>query len=124
MHGDWHLGQMVRVRDGWRLIDIEDLGRGDPAWDLARPAALYCAGVLPPDEWERFLGAYRAAGGPAVPPDGAPWTTLDIPAQSLAIQIAATCVQSARKDDRPLDGPEQAMVDACGRMTCTTDSGG
>lgn len=123
VHGDWHLGQMVRVRDGWRLIDIEDLGRGDPAWDLARPAALYCAGVLDPAEWERFLGAYRDAGGPAVPPGGDPWTTLDIPARTLAIQIAATCVQSARKDDRPLDGPEEAMVDACRRMACTEIGG-
>ncbi|GGV06795.1 aminoglycoside phosphotransferase [Actinomadura cremea] len=124
VHGDWHLGQMVRVRDGWRLIDIEDLGRGDPAWDLARPAALYCAGVLRPADWERFLDAYRAAGGPAVPADGDPWTTLDVPARSLAIQIAATCVQSARKGDRPLDGSEEAMVDACRRMACATDIGG
>ncbi|MFV2175592.1 phosphotransferase family protein [Actinomadura sp. LOL_016] len=124
VHGDWHLGQMVRVRDGWRLIDIEDLGRGDPAWDLARPAALYCAGVLRPADWERFLDAYRTAGGPAVPADGDPWTTLDVPARSLAIQIAATCVQSARKGDRPLDGSEEAMVDACRRMACATDIGG
>ncbi|QFG20845.1 phosphotransferase family protein [Actinomadura sp. WMMB 499] len=120
VHGDWHLGQMVRPRDGgWRLIDIEDLGRGDPAWDLARPAALYCGGVLDPADWERFLGAYRAAGGPAVPADGDPWTNLEVPARSLAIQIAATCVQSARKDDRPLDGPEEAMIDACRRMAST-----
>lgn len=124
VHGDWHLGQMVRVpaapaalEGRWRLIDIEDLGRGDPAWDLARPAALYLSGVLHPDEWARFLGAYIEAGGPAVPPGGDPWTALDVPARSLAIQIAATCVLSARRDDRPLDGPEQAMVDACGRIS-------
>lgn len=118
IHGDWHLGQMVRAQDGrWRLIDIEDLGRGDPAWDLARPAALYSAGVLHPDEWGRFLGAYQSAGGPAVPAGGDPWTALDVPARSLAIQIAATCVISARREDRPLDGPEQAMVDACARIS-------
>ncbi|WP_433150880.1 phosphotransferase family protein [Actinomadura nitritigenes] len=120
IHGDWHLGQMVRARDGrWRLIDIEDLGRGDPAWDLARPAALYLSGVLHPDDWARFLDAYVEAGGPAVPDAGAPWTHLDMPARSLAIQIAATCVISAREDERPLDGPEQAMVDACGRISAT-----
>lgn len=123
IHGDWHLGQMVRVRDGrWRLIDIEDMGRGDPAWDLARPAALYSAGVLPSDEWERFLGAYTAAGGPAVPAQGDPWTSLDIPARSLAIQIAATCVISAGREDRALDGPEQAMIDACTRISAAGDA--
>lgn len=123
IHGDWHLGQMVRAQDGrWRLIDIEDLGKGDPAWDLARPAALYSAGVLPPEDWSRFLGAYRAAGGPAVPAGGDPWTTLDVPARSLAIQIAATCVISARKEDRPLDGAEQAMVDACARISAAGDA--
>jgi aminoglycoside phosphotransferase (APT) family kinase protein len=118
VHGDWHMGQMVRGPGGhWRLIDIEDLGRGDPAWDLARPAALYSAGVLHPEEWERFLGAYRAAGGPAIPAQGDFWTVLDVPARTLAIQIAATCVISSRREDRPLDGPEQAMVDACARIS-------
>lgn len=123
IHGDWHLGQMVRIPGGhWRLIDVEDLGRGDPAWDLARPAALYSAGVLPPDDWDRFLGAYRDAGGPAVPAQGDPWNVLDVPARSLAIQIAATCVISARREDRPLDGPEQAMVDACARISAAGDA--
>ncbi|MFA1545625.1 phosphotransferase family protein [Actinomadura chokoriensis] len=123
IHGDWHLGQMVRAQDGrWRLIDIEDMGRGDPAWDLARPAALYSAGVLPPDDWGRFLGAYTAAGGPAVPTRDDPWTRLDIPARSLAIQIAATCVISAERDDRTLDEPEQAMIDACARISAAGDA--
>ncbi|MEV4004436.1 aminoglycoside phosphotransferase family protein [Actinomadura sp. NPDC049753] len=123
IHGDWHLGQMVCAPDGrWRLIDIEDLGEGDPAWDLARPAALYSGGVLPPQDWERFLGAYREAGGPAVPAQGDPWTALDVPARSLAIQIAATCVISAGREDRPLDGAEQAMVDACVRISAAGDA--
>ncbi|MFG2002933.1 phosphotransferase family protein [Spirillospora sp. NPDC048911] len=118
IHGDWHLGQMVQVPSGaWRLIDVEDLGAGDPAWDLARPAALYSAGVLPPPDWERLLGAYRAAGGRAVPADADPWAVLDVPARTLVIQIAATCVISARAEDRPLEEPELALVDACGRIS-------
>ncbi|WP_245667554.1 phosphotransferase family protein [Actinomadura macra] len=122
IHGDWHLGQMVRGTDRqWRLIDIEDLGRGVPAWDLARPAALYSAGVLPPEEWGRFLDAYRAARGPAVPATGDPWAALDLPARSLAIQIAATCVISAGNENRSLDGSEQAMVDACARISTAGD---
>ncbi len=63
-HGDWHLGQLVR-RDRRLLIDVDDLGVGDPAWDLARPAAWYAAGLLEPAVWDRFLGADQASGGPA-----------------------------------------------------------
>ncbi|RAY11754.1 aminoglycoside phosphotransferase family protein [Actinomadura craniellae] len=118
IHGDWHLGQLVRPPgQGWRLIDVDDLGWGDPAWDLARAAALFSAGVLPPDEWARFLGAYRAAGGRAVPGSGDPWTTLDIPARTLAIQIAATSVLYALDEGRPLDEFETALVDTCSRIT-------
>ncbi|MFB4314784.1 phosphotransferase family protein [Actinomadura sp. 21ATH] len=117
VHGDWHLGQMVRVQNTWRLIDVEDLGLGDPAWDLARPAALYSAGVLDPEHWARLLGAYRASGGPAVPAEGDPWEVLDVPARTLVIQIAATCVQSARAGDRPLDEAAQALVGTCSRIS-------
>ncbi|MBO2454008.1 aminoglycoside phosphotransferase family protein [Actinomadura barringtoniae] len=117
LHGDWHLGQMVNDDGAWRLIDVEDLGVGDPAWDLARPAALFAAGVLPPDDWSRFLTAYQEAGGPAVPVNGDPWQALDLPSRTLAIQIAATCVISAREGDRPLDEPEEALVEACTRIS-------
>lgn len=117
-HGDLHLGQLVRTAEGrWLLIDVDDLGLGDPAWDLGRPAAWYACGLLAPDEWTRFLTAYREAYGPAVPADGTdPWPALDIPARALTAQTAALAVVKSLKENRPLDEIEQAMVDACDRM--------
>ncbi|MFF0082838.1 aminoglycoside phosphotransferase family protein [Streptomyces canus] len=118
-HGDLHLGQLVRhpAPDGpWHLIDVDDLGVGEPAWDLARPAAWYACGLLSPDDWSRFLGAYRAAGGPAVPAGGDPWPALDVAARALTMQTAARAIVKAAEADRALDDVEQAVVDACDRM--------
>ncbi|MEU3688687.1 phosphotransferase family protein [Streptomyces narbonensis] len=118
-HGDFHLGQLVReprpVGDGpWRLIDVDDLGLGDPAWDLARPAAWFAAGILPPEVWSRFLGAYQEAGGPAV--GGDPWVQLDVPARALTVQTAALAVAKSTAERRPLDEVEDVMIDTCGRI--------
>ncbi|WP_326812062.1 aminoglycoside phosphotransferase family protein [Streptomyces scopuliridis] len=120
-HGDLHLGQLVRhpAPDGpWLLIDIDDLGLGDPAWDLGRPAAWYAAGLLPPETWLRFLGAYRSAHGPAVPaaPDADPWPRLDVPARALTVQTAALALAKSTAEGRNPDDVELLMIDACARI--------
>ncbi|MFF6778083.1 phosphotransferase family protein [Streptomyces sp. NPDC012637] len=121
-HGDFHLGQLVRLgRPGpepsWRLIDVDDLGVGDPAWDLARPAAWFAAGLLAPDVWSRFLAAYESAGGPATTsPGGDPWARLDIPARALTVQTSALALAKSTAEGRPLDEVEQVMIDTCARI--------
>ncbi|MFD7924105.1 phosphotransferase [Streptomyces sp. NPDC059740] len=117
-HGDLHLGQLVHRPDGggWLLIDVDDMGLGDPAWDLARPAAWFAAGLLAPETWAAFLTAYQAAGGTAVHTADDPWPQLDVPARALTVQTAALAVAKAATGRRVLDAVEQVVVDACARM--------
>ncbi|MFH0245181.1 phosphotransferase family protein [Streptomyces sp. HK10] len=124
-HGDLHLGQLVRhpAPDGpWRLIDVDDLGLGDPAWDLARPAAWFATGLLAPADFGRLLDAYRAAGGTALP-GGAngrpsdPWPRLDAPARALTVQLAARALTRAEAEGRAPDETDRALVDACSRIS-------
>ncbi|MFI7289879.1 phosphotransferase family protein [Streptomyces anulatus] len=118
-HGDLHLGQLVRhpAPDGpWLLIDVDDAGAGDPAWDLGRPAAWYAAGLLAPEDWFAFLAAYRSAGGPAVPADGDPWPELDVPARALTVQTAALALAKCAAEKRDPDELEQLMIESCARI--------
>lgn len=113
VHGDWHLGQLGRWDGGWRLLDIDDLGLGDPAWDLARPAGFWACGLLAGADWRAFLDAYRSAGGQGVPASGDPWPALDLPARA-AVFVAA--VRAATTDQVHSAGMAPALLGACRRM--------
>ena len=105
VHGDWHLGQLGRqsATAPWLLIDVDDLGVGDPAWDLARPAGFWAAGLIPDDDWTVFLEAYRDADGPALATDE-PWPVLEPFARAAVVAAAAN-----HPDD-------ELLIAACARM--------
>lgn len=111
VHGDFHLGQMGRRTGGpWQLIDVDDLGLGDPAWDLARPAGLWAAGLIPHTDFHEFLDGYRSAGGPALPPRGDEWDVLEPVARAAVVHAAAV---GARY---PADESQEELLAACERM--------
>ncbi|GAA5070325.1 aminoglycoside phosphotransferase family protein [Thermocatellispora tengchongensis] len=122
-HGDWHMGQLVRHPPGagaWVLIDVDDLGHGDQAWDLARPAAWFASGLLAPEVWQGFLSAYLGAGGRALGAPGAdPWERLDLPARALTVQLAAAAVAAALREEREPDEVERILIDTCARIAGT-----
>lgn len=115
-HGDWHFGQLIGGPDGrWLLADVDDLGLGDPLWDLGRPAAYCAVGIVTPEELAGFLDAYRVAGGP-LDAGGDPWPLLDVPARAYAVQSAARSLLAARRAGTPPDDVTLALLAACRRM--------
>jgi hypothetical protein len=112
-HGDFHLGQLghTPLRRSWKLLDVDDFGIGDPAWDLARPAGFWAAGLLDDDSWMTFLDAYREAGGPAVPRDGDPWPALDLPARAAVLVATAQALRTPNSEDASAE-----LLAACARM--------
>jgi hypothetical protein len=112
-HGDFHLGQLghTPLRRSWKLLDVDDFGVGDPAWDLARPAGFWAAGFLDDDAWHTFLTAYRDAGGPAVPAGGDPWPALDLPARAAVLVAAVQAVRTPHSEDTAAE-----LLGACRRM--------
>jgi aminoglycoside phosphotransferase (APT) family kinase protein len=120
VHGDWHVGQLVAPAGaGWRLADVDDLGIGAPVWDFARIAALRALGVVLEDEFQAFLDAYWAAGGPALRPgsgsaaDPAGWATLDAVARAQVVSAAARRLTSP---GRPPDGLTGDLLRVCARL--------
>lgn len=111
VHGDWHLGQLGRHHRGapWLLIDIDDVGIGDPAWDLARPAGFWAAGVIPDEDWSSFLDAYRVHG--TALPAGDPWPVLEPFARAAVVQAAASGLAHGDGDET-----QQLLLAACERM--------
>ena len=76
---------------------------GDPAWDLARPAGFWAAGLIPDDDWAAFVEAYRDADGPALPA-GDPWPILEPFARAAVVQAAAH------------EPDDELLLAACARM--------
>ena len=112
-HGDFHLGQLghTPLRRSWKLLDVDDFGVGDPAWDLARPAGFWAADLLADEAWHTFLSAYRAAGGPAVPADGDPWPALELPARAAILIATVQALRTPHSEDTA-----RALLAACRRM--------
>ncbi|WP_319452611.1 MULTISPECIES: phosphotransferase family protein [unclassified Mycobacterium] len=102
VHGDFHLGQLGRREGSYVLIDVDDLGVGDPAADLGRPAGFWAAGLVPDADWFAFLDGYREVDGPAVPA-GDPWPVLEPFARAAVVAAAA-------------NQPDELLVAACARM--------
>lgn len=105
VHGDWHVGQLGRLPGTDTLLlghpeasALDALGAGDPAWDLARPAALWSVGLLEDAAWRTLLAAYSDAGGPA-PVAGRAWDALDHPARCLLFSL--TVHELARSGPEP-----------------------
>ncbi|NVN52341.1 phosphotransferase [Mycolicibacterium hippocampi] len=112
VHGDWHLGQIGRLASGapWVLIDVDDVGVGDPVWDLARPAGFWAAGLIPDDDWTAFVDGYRGARGPALP-DADPWVVLEPFARAAVVHAAASGLAHGDTDEA-----QQMVLAACERM--------
>jgi len=122
-HGDWHLGQLIApTGGGWRLADVDDLGIGPPVWDFARIAALRAVGVVHEQEFQNFLDAYWAAGGPALRPgtgdaaDPAGWAALDAVTRA---EVVSTTARRLARADAGHESPDDLTTDLlqmCARL--------
>lgn len=132
VHGDLHLGQLGQVGQRgqpghlgthatngsqpgqWLLLDIDDLGRGHPVADLARPAALWAVGLLADEDWTRLLAAYRRRSPGLLPPDEHLWEHLDPPARMALVILTAQALR--HEEDAEII---RRLLSACTRITQT-----
>ncbi|MEO1237265.1 MAG: phosphotransferase, partial [Planctomycetota bacterium] len=63
LHGDFYPGSWLRTAEGTRVIDPEFCFYGDPAFDVAVALAHLVLAGEPWETAERWLEAYREAGG-------------------------------------------------------------
>jgi len=122
-HGDWHLGQLIAPADGgWRLADVDDVGVGSPVWDFARISVLRALGVVHEQEFQFFLDAYWAAGGPALRPgagdaaDPVGWAALDAVTRA---QVVSTTARRLARADAGHESPDHLTTDLlkmCARL--------
>lgn len=119
VHGDWHPGQLGRQSDeqDWRLIDVDDVGRGAAVCDLARPAAFRAVGLLPEAGWLDLVAGYRSGPGDALPATGPVWGAVDLAARWAVVVAAAGLL---RDGTSALGGAGHetltAFVEACHSM--------
>lgn len=93
VHGDAHLGNCGRLADGRLvLLRVENLGLGNPAWDLGLFAGLFGAGLLADADWGTLLDGYFADDAEA---RRRPWPELDHPARCHLLMAA---VAEQRRD--------------------------
>ena len=94
---------------------FDDEGLPPRSAHLVPQSGWYAAGLLDPAVWQRFLGAYLGAGGPALG-GGDPWARLDVPARALTVQLAAVAVVNAGREGRELDDVEHSLIESCNRI--------
>lgn len=117
VHGDFHLGQLGRLPSGRLvLLDLDDLGVGDPAWDLGRPAGFHAAGLLPDADWGAFVSGYRS-----VRPWPAPTApALDHAARSSVVLGAILQWHRLEAGDLHSEDTAGALLDVCRRLAEST----
>jgi hypothetical protein len=69
VHGDFHLGQVVRAPDGTAMIDLDRAGSGHPLGDVGSFLAHLGELGAPVDRWGAFLDGYACRAGSMPDPD-------------------------------------------------------
>lgn len=113
IHGDFHLGQLGWLNNRLYLLDPDDSGAGDPAWDLARIAGFWAAGLLTDQAWHDFLDGYRSTADTGLARCADPWSQLDLPAR-VAVFVAAARSQDHSKSTT------LSLLKACRQMANLT----